>query len=319
VSVPIGLLLAQLLAMTFVLLVAPLHRGILERFKARLMYRVGPPVLQPYRDLRKWFQKERLRTRYTTWVSQVAPYVYFSAPLLVASLIPVLTAFPLPFAFNADMLGGGMILAAGGFALLLAAMDAGSAVSLLGVSRVRLVSAFTEPLSYLAVFTALTAAHTTVPFVVNQTLSGRAWAWSPAHLLVALAWFLLLLAETGRIPVDNPASAQELSLIDPARVFDAAGPDLALYEWGGWMKSFVLTLVLANVLLTPWGLAHSLGPVALGLSMVAVLAKALAVGALVVLVEVSFAKLRLLRIGEFVLAAALLAFLGGLSAALGVG
>lgn len=308
------MLLAQVLAVIFVLLTAPLYRGILETFKAKLMYRQGPPIVQPYRDLRKWWDKETIRTDLTSFVSAFCPVGYFIAPLLVTMLIPALTAFALPFAFMGDMLGGGFILASGGLLLLLAALDAGSAFSALGVSRIRLVGVFTEPLSYLAVFAAAAVASTTIPFVVNSTLVSAQWAFSPAHLLVLLAWFLLVLAEAGRIPVDNPASAQELSLIDPARTFESSGRDLFLYEWGGWMKFMVLGLIFVNVLTSPLGLATSTAPLALLLAAVWVFAKLLVLGGVVVVVEVSFAKLRLLRIPEFLLASLLVAFLAGASA-----
>lgn len=310
------LLLAQVSAVLFVLLLAPLYRGILERVKARLLFRHGPPVTQPYRDLRKWWRKERLRTDSATWISGAAPIGYFLAPIIVTMLIPALTAFPLPFAFMGDMLGGGFILAAGGLFLLLAALDAGSAFSGLGVSRVRLVGVFAEPLSFLAVFVAASVASTTIPFVVNQTLVSAQWGLSPTHFLILLAWFLLMLAETGRIPVDNPASAQELSLIDPARTFEASGPDLALYEWGGWMKFMVIGLIFSNVLLSPFGLATEVSLPTIALAMVLVFGKLLVLGLILVTVEVSFAKLRLLRIPEYLAASVLVAFAAAAAALL---
>ncbi len=311
-----ALILAQLCAVLFVLALSPLLRGILERFKARLLFRQGPPVTQPYRDLRKWFAKERLRSPYATWLSGFAPFAYFIAPVLVASMIPVLTAFPLPFAFTADMLGAGFVLGGAGLFLLLAAFESGSAFSTIGVSRVRLVGVFSEPIAFLAVFAASASAHATIPFVVNQVFNRAPWLWSPTHVLLMLAWFLLLLAETGRIPVDNPSSAQELSLIDPARTFEAAGPDLALYEWGGWMKFMVLSIVLANVLTTPFGLAAGLSLTALALAVVLVFAKLTLLGLSVVVVEVVFAKLRLLRIPEYLFAAVLVAAAAGAAALL---
>jgi formate hydrogenlyase subunit 4 len=311
-----ALIVAQLCAVVFVLALSPLLRGILERFKARLLFRQGPPVTQPYRDLRKWFAKERLRSPYATWLSGFAPFAYFIAPVLVASMIPVLTAFPLPFAFTADMLGAGFVLGGAGLFLLLAAFESGSAFSTLGVSRVRLVGVFSEPIAFLAVFAASASAHATIPFVVNQVFNRAPWLWSPTHVLLMLAWFLLLLAETGRIPVDNPSSAQELSLIDPARTFEAAGPDLALYEWGGWMKFMVLSIVLANVLTAPFGLAASLSLTALALAVVLVFAKLTLLGLSVVVVEVVFAKLRLLRIPEYLFAAVLVAAAAGAAALL---
>ena len=308
------LVLAQAASVAFVLAFAPLYRGILERLRARAAFRTGPPILQPYRDLRKWLRKETLRSASTTWVAAAAPLVYFLAPVTVAILIPVLTAFPLPLAFMGDMLGGGFILAGGGFWLLLAALDSGSPFAALGVSRIRLVGVFTEPLVVLAVFAAAAVGGATIPFVVNAQMVTAAWRWSPAHLLLLVAWFLFVVAETGRIPVDNPTSAQELSLIDPARVFEASGPDLALFEWGGWMKFTVLATVGVNVIATPWGLAPALTAGALALAVLATAAKLLVFGVVLVLFEVSFAKLRLLRIPEFLAASALVALLAGVAA-----
>jgi len=310
------LIAAQVAAVGFVLGFSPFYRGVLERLRARLFFRVGPPVIQPYRDLRKWFAKELVRSERTTWVSAIAPVVYFSAPLIVAMLIPVLTRGPLPLAFMADMLGGGFVLGAGGFFLLLHALESGSPYAGLGASRVRLVGVFTEPLVTLLVFAAASVGRSTVPFVVNATLASSRWALSAAHVLILIAWFLFWIAETGRIPVDNPTSTAELSLIDPARVFEAAGPDLALYEWGGWMKFMVVGLIGVNVLGTPWGLARALGVLPLLSAMVASALKLLVVGCFLVCFEASFAKLRLLRIPEFVTASSLFALLAVVAAVL---
>ena len=298
---------AQFLALVFVLLFAPLYRGYLERLRARLFLRVGPPFVQPFRDLRKWFSKETVRGTHTTWVSGLAPTVYFCAPLIVAMLIPVLTRGPLPLAFMADMLGGGLILTAGGFFLLLAALESGSPFAALGTSRIRLVGVFAEPLITLIIFAAAAVGGSTIPFTVTATLGRNPWLWSAAHLIVLVAWFLFWIAETGRIPVDNPSSSQELSLIDPARTFEASGPDLALYEWGGWMKFAVIGIIGVNVLGTPWGLAASLRPLALIAALLTTAAKLLLVGTLLVAIEASFAKLRLLRIPEFLTVASLIA------------
>ncbi|MCY0886320.1 MAG: NADH-quinone oxidoreductase subunit H [Firmicutes bacterium] len=306
--------LTQLAQVLFVLGFAPLLRGLLERYKARLAGRPGPPVWQPYRDLRKWWHKETVRTQSSTWIAGFAPVTYFLAPLVVTLLIPALTAFPLPLAWMGDMLAGGMILGAGGLSLLLAALDAGSVYPALGVSRIRLIGVFTEPLALLVVFGAASAAGATIPFVVNRTLTGPAWRFSPTHVLLVVAWFLLLIAETGRIPVDNPSSTQELSLIDPARTFEASGPDLVFYEWGGWMKFVVLSLILVNVLLTPWGLATRAQLGAVLAAMVLVGFKMLLLGLFLVTVEAGFAKLRLLRNVDFVAVGIMLAALGAVGA-----
>ncbi len=306
---------AQIIQVLFVILFAPLLKGIMDRFKARGMRRMGPPVLQPYRNLYKWFHKETVWNAETTAIRSIAPAVYFSAPLIVALLIPVLTTFPLPLAFMADMLGGGMILGGAGLVLLLASADAGSPYSSIAVSRVRFIGTLAEPLTLAALFTAAAVGGATIPYVVNQAFGGAALL-TPSHALVTVAWILLLLAEAGRLPVDNPDSSQELSLIDPNRTFEASGTDLALFEWGGWMKFTILGIILVNVLATPWGLAGSLAPAMIAAAILATAAKLVVLGLLVVLVELSFAKLRLLRIAEYLTVSVAVAALAALAIAI---
>lgn len=310
----VNLYVAQGCQVLFVIAFAPLLKGLMERYRARLASRHGPPIWQPYRDVWKWLHKETVRSRHTSAVSEWAPVVYFVAPILVTMLIPVLTSFPLPFAWMGDMLGGGMVLAAGGLALLFAALDSGSVYPGLGVSRIRLIATFTEPLSLLLVFIAASVARSTIPFVVNQTFVSRPWLANPAHLLIVVGWFLLLIAEAGRIPIDNPSTSQELSMIDPSRTFESSGPDLALYEWGGWMKFVVLSVILVNVLATPWGLASRAALSAIGLAVVWVALKITVLGLVLVSIEAGFAKLRLIRNVDFLMAAIVLAALGGLVA-----
>lgn len=296
--------------MLFVLLFAPLLKGYMDRLKARAMGRVGPPLLQPYRNLAKLAGKERMRSSESTWISTVAPVLYFTAPLVVALLIPVLTTFPLPLAFMADMLGGGMILGAGGIVLLLAAADSGSPYSGIAVSRMRFIGTLVEPLTIAALFGAAAVGGSTIPYVVNQKIVGSGVVLS--HALIAGAWLLLVLAEAGRIPVDNPDSSQELSLIDPNRTFEFSGPDLALFEWGGWMKLTILGVILVNVLLTPAGLAPGLTVPGLLAAVLATAAKLLALGTVIAFIELSFAKLRLMRIAEFLTVSTAIAALGSL-------
>lgn len=306
----------QVVQLLFVLAFAPLLKGFMDRVKARGMKRRGPPLLQPYRNLRKWFIKERLHTFEASGISNWVPVLYFSAPLIVTMLIPVLTTFPLPLAFMADMLGGGMILAAGGLVLLWASLDAGSPYTGIGVSRIRLIGTIGEPLALISVFTAAAVGHATIPYVVNQAFAAGAF-WAPSHLLVMLSWFLLILAEAGRLPVDNPDSMQELSLIDPNRTFEASGPDLALYEWGGWMKFTVLGIILVNVLASPVGLAGSTAMVPVLLAILATAVKLAILGLVAVLVELSFAKLRLMRITEYLTFSIAIAAIAAAAAGLG--
>ncbi len=251
----VQLAILQVLQIATVLCCAPLLRGIINRLKAIVQSRRGPSVWQPYRDLWKLLRKGRVVSEHASWVFHVAPIFSFITPLIVAMLIPVLTAYPLPYAFMGDMLAGGFILSLGGFFTSLAAMDTASAFGGMGSSRARVVSFLAEPVVILVLFGVTLIAQATIPFVVNQTLISAAYLYNPAHWLLAAALFMVILAESGRIPVDNPASTFELSMIEASRTLEYSGQELALMEWGGAMRFFVLLTILLNVLTAPWGLA----------------------------------------------------------------
>ncbi len=292
----------QAIQILFILLLSPLIKGILNRWKEFIQGKQGPSIFQVYRDLRKLFHKERLVPTDAGPAYLVAPYIYFAAPLIVALLIPVLTTFPLFMAFAGDMLAGGFILGLGTFTLLIGATAGGSPYAGIGSTRARFVSMTTEPVLLLVLIAVSFSTHATIPYVVNQTFAKM--VWSPVHLLLVVAFFAIWLAETGRIPVDNPSSHREFSMIDANRVYDYSGPDLALIEWGGTMKSMVLGVILLNVMTTPWGLAKAPSLGAVFWAVLAVFAKFLILDGVVVWIESSIGKLRLLRIAEFMAGAA---------------
>lgn len=296
--------LIQALAVLMTLLCAPLLRGVINRLKAIIQSKRGPSIWQPYYDYWKMLRKGRVISEHATWVYRIAPPLVFMTPLVVATLIPVLTAYPLPFAFMGDMLAGGFILSLGGFFTSIAALDTGSAFGGMGSSRARVVSLFAEPVVLLVLFSVALIAHATIPFIVNQTLASPTYLLSPEHWLLAAALFLVILAESGRIPLDNPSSTFELSMIEASRLIEYSGSDLALMEWGGAMKLFVLLTILLNVLSTPAGLApEGVGGVALlgalALAGVSLLGKMLIICALIALIESSVAKWRFFRVPEF--------------------
>jgi len=307
----LGLLGLQTLQVLVVLLCAPLLRGVINRLKAIVQSRRGPSIFQPYYDLWKLLHKGSVVSEHASWIYHVAPLFTFVTPLVVATLIPVLTAYPLPYAFMGDMLAGGFILSLGGFFTALAAMDTASTFGGMGSSRARTVSLLAEPAVILVLFTVALVARATIPFVVNQTLISDQYLFNPAHWLLAAALFMVILAESGRIPVDNPASTFELSMIESSRTIEYSGQELALMEWGGAMKTFVLLTILLNVLTTPWGLAPEGATTVLALvaSIVALLAKMLVVSGVIVAIESSVAKWRFFRIPEFLGAAFILAAL----------
>lgn len=305
------LALLQGLQILTVLLCAPLLRGIINRLKALVQSKRGPSIWQPYRDLWKLLHKGSVVSEHASWVFHAAPILSFITPLIVAMLIPVLTAYPLPFAFMGDMLAGGFILSLGGFFTSLAAMDTASTFGGMGSSRARVVSFLAEPVVILVLFSVTLIAHVTIPFAVNQILISADYLYNPAHWLLASALFLVILAESGRIPVDNPSSTFELSMIEASRTLEYSGQELALMEWGGVMRFFVLLTILLNVLTAPWGLAPDGGTTLLTILLAfgSLLLKMLVICGVIVLIESSLAKWRFFRIPEFLGAALILAAL----------
>ena len=291
--------IAQLVAILTVLTMAPLLKGVIDNLKAKVQSRRGPSVLQPYYDLIKLFRKQRTVTSNASPIFRWAPYVAFAAPIAFAILIPVLTTFPLTWAFMADMVGSGFVIGIGGYIVNLAAMDSGSPYGGLGASRSRLVSALAEPTFIVVFFAVAYVSGATIPFIVNKALFTLTPIVAPSHALIAAAFFMVILAEAGRIPVDNPATQQELSMIEGSRLFEFSGPDQALLEWGGWMKLFVILIVWLNVLVFPPGLATEASPIPILIAIVSLAGKMLAAAVLIVYIESALAKIRILRVPEF--------------------
>ena len=291
--------IAQLVAILTVLTMAPLLKGVIDNLKAKVQSRRGPVVLQPYYDLIKLFRKQRTITPHASPIFRWAPYVAFAAPIAFAILIPVLTTFPLTWAFMADMVGSGFVIGIGGYIVNLAAMDSGSAYGGLGASRSRLVSALAEPTFIVVFFAVAYVSGATIPFIVNKALFTLTPIVAPSHALIAAAFFMVILAEAGRIPVDNPATQQELSMIEGSRLFEFSGPDQALLEWGGWMKLFVILIVWLNVLVIPPGLATEASPIPILIAILSLAGKMLAAAVLIVFIESALAKIRILRVPEF--------------------
>ena len=290
---------AQGVALLTVLSMAPLLKGVIDNLKAKLQSRRGPSIVQPYYDLSKLFRKQRTITPNASPIFRWAPYVAFAAPIAFAILIPVLTAFPLSWAFMADMVGSGFVIGIGGYMVNLAAMDSGSPYGGLGASRSRLVSALAEPTFIVVFFAVAYVSGATIPFIVNKALFTLTPIVAPSHALIAAAFFMVILAEAGRIPVDNPATQQELSMIEGSRLFEFSGPDQALLEWGGWMKLFVILIVWLNVLVFPPGLATAIAPIPILIAIVSLAAKMLGAALLIVAIESALAKIRILRVPEF--------------------
>lgn len=310
----------QVLQVLTIVVFAPLVSGFISHVEARLQGRRGPRMLQPYYDLGKLFRKETLVPEDAGWVFFLGPVVAFVCYLTVPLLIPVLTAYPLPLGYMGDILGGGFILALAGFAVALAAAETDAPYAQLGSSRAMTFAALIEPSILFVTFTVALITATDLPyFEAAAARSSLGAALRPAHLLAALAFFLVVLNDTGRIPVETHAGTIEFGMIDEARTLEHSGPLLALLTWGSAMKQLVLYVILINVFVAPWGLA---GTRAAGAVLVAIplfLAKAAGVGVLFTVIDNSFSKLRLFKITEFMAAAFLLAVLAVLVLFLGGG
>lgn len=297
-------ILFNLLQVVVVVALSPLVSGILSRLKEIIQSKRGPSIFQPYRDLRKLFSKDQVISHQASWLYQATPYIVFVAPIFVTLLIPVLTAYPLFLAFMGDMLGGGFILALGGFFATIAAVTTANPYGSMGASRTRMVGFLAEPVFMIVFFTVSFVAGSTIPYIVQQYwVTPPTNFFEPAHVLLVLAFLMLILAETGRIPVDNPTGHFELAMIDESKTLEYSGSGAALMKWGSHMKMFVLMCIFLNVVVTPWGLAVGTSLSAVLLAVPLVLLKVLAFVVVLVVIESSLAKLRLFRISEFLGAA----------------
>jgi len=301
----------QLLQSLVVLVFAPLYAGVLSRAEAIVQSKRGPSVLQPYRDLYKLLRKGSAISDQSSWIFRGAPFVAFACYLTVSAIVPIITDEPLPLAFLADLIGGAFVLALASFAISLAALDTASPLGGLGSSRTTWVGSLAEPALILVFFTVGALSRSDNPYLENHALahSGAAYVF-PTHILGAVAFFMLVLAENGRIPIDNPTGSIEISMIEEGRALEYSGREYALVRWGGWMKLFLLSAVFMNVFVLPWGLGNATTIAGGLLGALAVLGKLAICGLVIVVIDSSFAKLRFFRIAEFLGASFLLALIG---------
>jgi formate hydrogenlyase subunit 4 len=307
-KITVTALFAIVLQVALLLVLAPLLSGFVKNWKAKLQNRRGPPVWQPYLDLAKFLRKDMVISEHASWVFRFMPYLLFLSTLLAGLMMPLVSAqAPLSLFGGALALIG--LLALGRFFLALAGLDPASAFGGMGSSREMTIAAVAEPALMLALFTVAIGAGSTN--LSQMVLAAQDPTWkliNPAHLLAFAALFIVLLAETGRIPVDNPATHLELTMIHEAMILEYSGRYLALVEWSAAMKQLVLMALLVNVFF-PVGLTTLFTPQALAISVLWLLAKLLALAAAVVVVETTNAKLRLFRVPDLLSVAFILATL----------
>lgn len=289
---------------------APLVSGFVSHVEGRLQGRRGPRILQPYYDLAKLFRKETVVTEESSWVFLAGPVVAFGCYLIVPLLIPVLTTYGLPLGYMGDILGGAFILALAGFAVALAATESGAPYAQLGGSRAMTFGALIEPTILFVVFAVALITSTDLPYALAATVrSSSSEMVRPGHVLAGFAFFLVVLVDTGRIPVETHSGTLEFGMIDEARTLEHSGAPLALLKWGSAMKQLILYTILINVFVAPWGLAASGRPGSVVLAIPSLLGKAMVLGCVFAVIDNLFSKLRLFKITEFIAAAFLLAVL----------
>ena len=302
---------AALAAIAQTLLVAagaPLLVGLMRTLKARLVGRRGPNPWQPYFDLAKLLQKETVVSETTSWVFGVTPYVLAATMLVAAAVVPVIVTRPaLAFAGNVVLLMYLFML--GTFFLALAGLDSGSAFGGMGSSRGIAVAALAEPTIMLAVFAlAIRTGTINLGGVAERIGRDPVLAAHPGHLLAFLAFFIVMVAENGRLPVDNPATHLELTMIHEAMVLEYSGHYLALVEWAGAMKLFLFLTLLAN-LFFPWWIPSDVAALPMLLGALALAGKLVLLAAALAVIETAVAKLRLFRVPELLAGAFALAVL----------
>lgn len=306
----IGDLLMQGAQMLLVLLLAPLLLGFTRKIKAWLLRRNGPPIIQPYRDLLRLLRKEAVLADNASWLFRSAPYMIFAATWVAAALVPTF-ATGLEFSWAADLIVITALLGSVRFFLALAGMDVGTSFGGLGSSREMMFASLAEPAMIMIVFTvALVAGTTQLSEVADFVFAHASLRVSLGLALVAL--LIVAIAENTRIPVDNPATHLELTMVHEAMLLEYSGRHLAVIEFAAAIK-LLLYISLIAAIFTPWGLAQAGdGPADYAAGAATYLGKLALGGFLLVLFETSIAKMRVFRVPEFLGAALMLGFLGTL-------
>ena len=303
-------MIAQIIFQLFIIIaLAPLLSGIMKKVKAFFQIRKGPGVLQPYYDILKLLQKDSVVSTNVSWIFHAAPIVSFVAVLAAGLLIPIYIT-QLSLGFAGDLIAVIYLFALARFFTALASLDAGSSFGGMGGSREMFIASLVEPALMLSIFAvALNVGSTNLGFI-SQTVSGLGFdAMSPYQILAFVALFIIAIAETGRIPVDNPATHLELTMIHEAMILEYSGKQLAIVELGAMIKQLLIFSLLANIFF-PWGIATGgAGAVEYVLALLIFLIKIIIIGITMAIVETSTAKWRLFRLPELMSISLMLSFL----------
>ncbi|HET9716014.1 MAG TPA: NADH-quinone oxidoreductase subunit H [Pseudolabrys sp.] len=301
----------QGMQMMLVLLLSPLFTGFVRKVKARLLRRQGPPLLQPYRDLARLMRKEVVLAESASWLLRVIPYIVFAGTWVAASLVPTFRS-GLLFSWSADLIALIALLGSARFFLALAGLDVGTSFGGLGSSREVMIASLAEPAMLMIMFTlALIAGSTQLSTMAAYMVSGEVGLRVSLGLAL-LALIMVAIAENARIPIDNPATHLELTMVHEAMVLEYSGRHLALIDLASELKLLLYVSLIACLFL-PWGIAGpdaTVGEISAG---VAVYVGKLAIGGILLAVfETSIAKMRVFRVPEFLGAALMLGLLATL-------
>jgi formate hydrogenlyase subunit 4 len=307
----ISALLVQSMQMLLVLAAAPLLTGFVRKVKARLLRRRGPPIVQPYRDILRLLKKEVVVADNASWIFRVAPYVIFATTWVAAALVPTF-ATGLLFSWSADLIAIIALLASARFFLALAGMDVGTAFGGIGSSREVMIASLAEPAMLLIVFSMALVARSTQLSAVADLLSSTEVGLRVSLGMALLGLIIVAIAENGRIPVDNPATHLELTMVHEAMVLEYSGRHLAMLELAASVK-LLLYLSLIGCIFAPWTLAEPDGSTASHFAGFGLyLAKLALLGFLLAVFETAIAKMRVFRLPDFVGGALMLGLLGTL-------
>ena len=304
-------LFVQSLQMALVLLLAPLLTGLVRKVKARLLRQRGPALVQPYRDLLRLIRKEVVLAENASWLFRATPYLVFAATWVAAALVPTF-ATGLMFSWSADLIAIIALLASARFFLALAGMDVGTSFGGIGASREMLIASLAEPAMLLIVFTLALVAGSTQLATVSAFMASEDVGLRVSLGLALIGLVMVAIAENGRVPVDNPATHLELTMVHEAMVLEYSGRHLAMIEFAASLKLLMYVSLLASLFL-PWTLVYqdaSAGAYLTGA--LGYVVKLAALGFLLALFETAVAKMRVFRVPDFLGAALMLGLLAAL-------
>ncbi|MBV8125063.1 MAG: NADH-quinone oxidoreductase subunit H [Burkholderiaceae bacterium] len=304
----IGGLISQVLALVVAVTLAPLLTGWISQWRAWLQNKSAPSIWQPYRALHKLFNKEAVVADQASRLFRVAPYLIFGCMVLASAIVPTLST-DLPLASAADAIALVGLFALARVFMSLAAMDIGTAFGTLGARREMLVGFLAEPALLMVLFSASLISQSTSLATIVETLAHRQLAIYPGLAFAGVAFTMVSLAENARIPVDNPATHLELTMIHEAMLLEYSGRHLALLEWAASLKLFTYSCI-GLALFFPWGVAEAQAPAVMLLALPVLVLKLAIGGFLLALLETQLAKMRIFRVPEFLATAFLLAVIG---------